>query len=101
TNSGDTPVMIRVEALRPAESELRSSSDPIEDAQWIIVRPSTQMIAPHAVGKFDVILLLPNESRLRHRKFQAMIWSHTEPMPGEGITMRAGLKSRLRFTTEP
>jgi len=99
-NTGEIPLVVHVEALKPTAQELRAPAEPIEDPRWIIIQPSSLKLAPHETGRFDVALSLPKSSRLRHRTFQAMIWSRSEPVEGNGVSLSAGLKSRLRFRTE-
>jgi hypothetical protein len=99
-NTGDTPVIVHAEALKPSDQELRPPAESIKDLRWIIIEPSSLTLGPHETGRFDVALSLPPDSRLRHRIFQAMIWSRSEPVQGGGVSLSAGLKSRLRFRTE-
>jgi len=35
---------------------------------------------------------LPKNQRLRHRLFQAMLWSRSEPIKGNGVSLSAGFK---------
>jgi len=99
-NTGEAPLIVHVEALKPSPQELRPPAEPIEDPRWIIIQPSSLTLGPRESGRFDVALSLPADQRLRHRTFQAMIWSRSEPIEGDGVSVSAGLKSRLRFRTE-
>ncbi len=99
-NRGETPIVVQAEALKPTPQELQLASEPIEDVQWIQIRPTSLELGPHGSGRFDVTLQVPKNDRLRHRTFQAMIWSRSTPTHDSGVSFSAGLKSRLRFTTK-
>ncbi len=98
-NTGDSPLVVHIEALKPVAQELRTPAESIEEISWVLIQPNTLSLAPHETGRANIILSLPAERRLRHRTFQAMIWSRSEPLHGTGVTLSAGLKSRLRFRT--
>ena len=98
-NTGETPLVVHVAALKPATSELRGSAEPIEDTAWVVIQPSSLTLGPHGQGQCNVVLSLPANRKLRHRLFQTMIWTRSEPVLGNGVTVSGGLKSRLRFQT--
>ena len=98
-NTGDVPLVIHVQALKPDGQELRPPAEPIEDPAWIMIQPSRLTLGPHEEGHCDVALSVPLKRNLRNRIFQAMIWTRSEPVQAQGISFTGGLKSRLRFQT--
>lgn len=98
-NTGETPLVVQVEAVKPEARELHSPAEPIPDVSWVLIKPASMTVAPHQKGRFDIVLSLPKEERLRNRMFQVMLWSRSAPIEGKGISVSAGLKSRLRFQT--
>ena len=98
-NRGNEALFVHVEALIPEARELRSPAAPIPDTHWIRIEPENLEVPAHGEAEAQVILSVPKEKRYRHHLYQAMIWSRTQPLPGKGVSVSGGLKSRLTFKT--
>lgn len=98
-NKGNEPLFVHVQAVLPQAGELRSPAVPIPDTNWIAIEPANLEVPAHGEAEAQVILSVPKEERYRHQLYQAMIWSRTQPLPGGGVALSAGLKSRLTLKT--
>jgi hypothetical protein len=96
-NLGVSPARVHIEVLRPADGDLRGGAEPIPDIHWIKVTPDRLDLPGRGEGRCHLTLLIPKNKMYRHKYYQATIWSHGEPLPGQGVVISAGLLSRLRF----
>jgi hypothetical protein len=98
-NTGDSPMHVRVEVRAPTEKELKKPAKPLPSTEWIRIKPDEFDLAPKEEMDCNVIIEVPKKWKYRRRWYQAMIFSKGAPVDGEGITLSAGLLSRLRFKT--
>lgn len=98
TNTGDNPVILKVEPLVPGPSELRQGADPIPDKAWISAKPDSFTLAPRETKAVEIILTIPQDEALFNRKFQVNFWSHTLPQPGNFLAY--GISSRIIFSVD-
>jgi len=97
-NLGDKTVRVEVDVLPPDLKQLRRGAAAIPDVRWVQVHPAILDLPPHAEREYEVFLSVPDEDQYRKRLYQVMLWSHSIPTGGEGITVSAGLLSRLQFS---
>ncbi len=98
-NNGDNTVYMHVQALVPAKAELKGPVLAIPDLQWIHIEPATVEVPAHGEAEAQVIILVPSDKQYADQLYQVMIWSRSQSFGSEGVTISAGLKSRLRFKT--
>ncbi len=98
-NLGNHPVRVQVDVLAPAANQIRSHAVAIPDVSWVRIDPRVVEIPPHAERACSVTVTIPNEQKYRQRHYQVMIWSHGIPSAAEGVSVRAGLLSRLFLRT--
>ena len=99
-NLGNKPISVRVDVLIPSPQQLKEGAQPIRKTSWIEIRPDRFDIPPHGSASCAVIITVPKKWAHRHELYQAMIWSQSTPVRGShGLSMNAGLLSRLRFST--
>jgi len=96
-NRGEDTVMVRVSVLVPDSVELRQGAEPIPSTDWVSLESDSLLLAPEQMGISDVFIQIPNDTALTGRKFQVMLWSRT--IPGPGVLIACGLKSRIIFST--
>ena len=99
-NTDDSALEVHVEVLQPTTGDLRGGALPIPDVHWIKIVPDRFELPAHGEATCHVTLFIPGHRAYRRKYYQAMIWSHTEPMDGQGVGLSAGLISRLRFKTK-
>ncbi len=95
-NRGEDSVLVRMTPLVPDSVELRRSAEPIPSADWISLEVDSLVLGPGQMGIADVFIDIPADSSLRGRRFQVMIWSRN--IPGPGVFIACGLKSRVIFS---
>ena len=98
-NLGENVIHVEVQVLTPDPNELRPPAEPIPDTGWIRIVPDRLELGPKETAQCSVVISLPKKKNLRNRIFQAMIWSRGQPAGEHGMTVSAGLKSRLRIQT--
>jgi hypothetical protein len=96
-NLGSSPVLVSIEVLIPQPSQLWPGAGPIPDVQWIQVQPRELELGAHEEKETELVLKVPRKKAYRGGYFQAMIWSHGVPSSTQGMTISAGLLSKLRF----
>jgi hypothetical protein len=96
-NTGNEPLRVDVHALIPGADELRGPVEPILDESWVRVEPPIMTIPAQSTAACDVVIRMPKDKKFTGRTYQAMIWARSAPLFGNGISVSAGLKSRLRF----
>jgi len=93
-NTGEEATNVRVEPTVPIAGELREGYEPIPDASWIKLEQDLfEGVKPNGAAITDVLISIPDDERLLGRRYQVMIWSHTE---GEGL-IACGLKGEVLF----
>ena len=95
-NRGEDTVFVKATPEVPDSVELRHNAEPIPSAAWIELERDSMVLAPGQMGVSDVCINVPQDTTLRGRKFQVMLWSRTIPRPGDFVA--CGLKSRVLFT---
>jgi len=95
-NRGEDTVAVRICALVPDSVELRQRAEPIPSTDWLSLEADSLVLAAGEMGVSDVFIEIPNDSALAGRKFQVMLWSRT--IPGPGVLIACGLKSRIIFS---
>ncbi len=98
-NLGNHTIRVRIEALIPAPSQLRRGAKPIPDPRWVDIRPSVVEIPAKSERESDILVTIPSEKEFRKHRYQVMIWSHATPVGEKGLTVSAGLLSRLQLKT--
>lgn len=98
TNTSEHPVVIQVEPLIPATSELRQGAEAIPDNAWASAHPASFELGPKQTKVVEIILSIPEDEALFNRKFQVNFWSHTLPQPGNFLAY--GLSSRVIFSID-
>ena len=98
TNTGEGAVSVRVDPLIPGAGDLRQGSEAIPDSAWASASPNAFDLAPHETRLVELGLRIPDDDRLRGRKFEVLFWSHTLPKAGDLLTY--GLNSRVIFTVD-
>jgi hypothetical protein len=98
-NLGDQPIHVRIEAVMPRASQLRRGANAIPNLAWVDFRPSILDIPPKGERESEIVVTVPAEKKYRKRYYQVMIWSHATPIDQKGITVSAGLLSRLQIKT--
>lgn len=96
TNKGETTLFMRFDALAPSPSELRAGYEPIPDIGWVGFEPRTVEVAPGETKSTKVVLYLPESPEFAGRRFQTMLFIHSDPAKGSMAAM--GLKPRLLFS---
>ncbi len=96
-NLSDQEMEVDVQILAPTSDQLRGNAEPIPETRWITVDPARFLLPAHASATSRMTLLVPRERRYRKRLYQAMVWSRARPANRKGVTVSAGLLSRLRF----
>jgi hypothetical protein len=99
TNTGDQPVVVRVDGIVPRGDELRQGAAPIPDPSWTYATPDSFVLTPHGTQLVDLGFKIPDDPALLGKKYQASFWSHTLAKPGDFIA--CGLSSRVIFTIDP
>jgi hypothetical protein len=92
-NMADRSVKLKMDVLRPQESELKKGYEPIPDTSWVSLEQDFFTIEPKGKAATDVFISIPDDERYLGRKYHVWIWSHTV-----GGMIGLGLKSRLLFT---
>jgi len=92
-NRGDRSVQLKMDILRPQESELKKGYEPIPDTSWVSLEQNFFVIEPKGKAETDVFISIPDDERYLGGKYHVWIWSHTV-----GGMIGLGLKSRLLFT---
>ena len=95
-NTGDRLVELKMDILRPQESELKKGYEPIPDTSWVSLEQSFFTVEPKGKAETDVFISIPDDERYLGGKYHVWIWSHTV-----GGMIGLGLKSRLLFTISP
>jgi hypothetical protein len=98
-NLGDQPVHLSVEVLVPTTSQLRRRASILPDAHWIEIHPRVVDVAPHAEQECEITVTVPNDPQYAEQLYQVMLWSHGVPAENGGLTVSAGLMSRLFLKT--
>jgi hypothetical protein len=96
-NLGSSPVRVAVEVLIPQRSQLWPGAGAIPDVQWIQAQPRVLELGAHEEKEAELVLHVPRKKAFRGKYYQAMIWSHGVPSTTQGMTISAGLLSKLRF----
>ena len=99
-NLGATPVRVVIDVLVPQPTQLRSGAQPIPDVRWMEARPNVVVLGAHEEKECEISLHVPRKKTFRAQYYQAMIWSHGVPSDSQGMTISAGLLSRVRFRTK-
>jgi hypothetical protein len=93
-NTGEEPVNLKIELLKPAPAELKEGFEPIPDLNWIELKQKEFFnLEPKQTAVTDVIIHIPNEQQYKGKKYQVYIWSHTV-----STNIGVGLKSKLLFS---
>jgi hypothetical protein len=98
-NLGDKMVRVQVDALTPSAAQLRRGAAPIPDVSWIQIHPTVVEVAPRTERECEILVTVPAQKKFRKRHYQVMLWSHGVPTGEKGMTVSAGLLSRLQFKT--
>ena len=98
TNTGEQTVIVQVEPLIPATSELRQGAEAIPDNAWASALPGSFELGPKQTKAVEIILSIPDDESLFNKKFQVNFWSHTLPQPGNFLAY--GLNSRVIFSID-
>jgi|GEM_PF-1973994 len=98
-NLGDMPLMVTISVLVPSPDQLRKGAQPIPDTHWIVVSPTQFSLEGHASRTVGAWIKVPAERPYRQKHFQAMVWIRGAPADANGITLAAGLLTRLRIKT--
>jgi hypothetical protein len=96
-NLGVSPVRVSIDVLIPQPSQLSPGARVIPDVKWIQAEPRVLELGAHEEKEADLVLKVPQDKTFRGGYFQAMIWSHGIPSTAEGMTISAGLLSKVRF----
>ncbi|MFH0778022.1 MAG: hypothetical protein V2A71_05250 [Candidatus Eisenbacteria bacterium] len=96
-NRGEDSVLVKVHVLVPDSVELRREAEPIPSVDWISLEKDSLILAPGQMATADVFIEIPNDTTFAARKFQVILWSRT--VPGPGVFIACGLKSRIIFST--
>jgi hypothetical protein len=95
-NRGEDTALVMADPIVPDSVELRQNAEPIPSANWIKIETDSMVLAPGQMGVSDVCIEVPQDTTLRGRRFQVMLWSRTIPRHGDFIA--CGLKTRVLFT---
>ena len=99
-NLGGSPVRVVIDVLVPQPTQLRPGAQPIPDVRWLEARPNVLNLEAHEEKECEITLRVPRKKTFRSQYYQAMIWSHGVPSDSPGMTISAGLLSRVRFRTK-
>lgn len=98
----ENPTDIAIESTMPNAKEMKDGYEPIPDPSWIKVVPSRFHLGPKASASADVLVDIPNDPKLVGHHYEAIVWVHTDAknkaLPGGGVLIQAGLRSRFRFS---
>lgn len=97
TNTGDQPVVVRVDVVVPGADELRYGAAALPNVSWASALPDSFGLDPQETRDVELRLRIPDDPALCGRKFQVAFWSHTLPQPGDFVA--CGLSSRVIFST--
>jgi len=100
-NGASHSVTVQIDVLIPEKSSIVGNAQAIADSRWIVVSPHQLELPAHGSGTCIVSINVPSETSNRGKFYEALVWTHTIPKKGEGVTLSAGLLSRIRFTTRP
>lgn len=89
-NTGSDSAEISIETV-PVTDDLLKDYEPTPTADWLRIAQSTFTVAPNREIATDLIVTIPNDTKLLGRRFQADIWSHTMGMSA----FLVGIQSRL------
>jgi len=99
------PVDVVIEAVTPETRELKDSYEPIPDPNWIRAVPNRFHLGPKASASTDVILQIPNDSKLIGHHYEVVLWVHSDPksklLPQGGVLFRVALRSLFRSQWDP
>lgn len=92
-NRGDAETTVVVEFDRPRTGNVSVDYEAIPDPTWLKAVPDRLTIPPGAVGFFDLLLTVPDDSALKGRHFQVMV----KARGGEGM-FGVAVENRVRFS---
>ena len=90
---------VEVQPLSPRPDQLRDGATPIPDPSWVEIRPQHFHLSARGHQTCEVVLHVPKDKRFNNRHYQVMLWSRGTPVDPHGVTVSAGLLSRLQFKT--
>ena len=99
-NLGASPIRVVIDVLTPQRAQLRPGAEPIPDVHWVEVHPVVLELGAHEEKESVITLRVPRNKTFRRRYFQVMIWSRGSPSQAQGMSISAGLLSKLRFHTK-
>jgi hypothetical protein len=88
-NIGGETTEINIETVRA--SSLVAGYEPIPSLDWVRVEKGTFTLAANREAVSDLIIAIPNDTKLLGRRFQADIWTHSV----DHRALLVGLKSRI------
>ncbi|MFH0948088.1 MAG: hypothetical protein V1833_03720 [Elusimicrobiota bacterium] len=99
TNNGQQTIDVVLEVDEPGK-KLKPEYEQIINAEWIKVVPNRYRLGPYEKGSSDVIITIPNDSKLMGRHFQAYISASaiSYPAPAGAFTTSTGTRTRIRFS---
>jgi hypothetical protein len=100
SDNNETDVL--VETMIPNPKDLKEGYEPIPDATWIQAIPDRFHLGPRASASTDVLINIPNDSKLIGHHYEAIVFVHTDQknkvLPEGGILFQVGLKSTFRIS---
>src|SRR6266700_3893697 len=101
-NNDNEDMDVAVEIVIPEAKEMKEGYEPIPDPTWIKIIPDHFHLGPLASASSDVLVTIPNDSKLLNHHYEAVIWAHSDNknrmIPGGGVFLEVGLRTRIRMS---
>ena len=94
SNTGEDSLFVHVEAVVPAQHQLRSNALPVPDRRWVRLEMADLVLPAHSTRTTDVYLSLPYDPDLAGKLFQVDILSR------DVNRVQDTQRHRLLFTVE-
>lgn len=99
-NLADYPIRVIIAPSPALPEQLKGGAEKLPNENWLTVSSSEITIEPHSEAEVAVTLTIPNKRAYRKKLFQVMLWSRTIPERDGGVSINAGILSRIRVRTE-
>lgn len=100
TNTSDFTLDLKMDVLVPSDGELKLEAQAIPDVSWVELTQSLYTVEPGTHAVSDIMISIPDDEQYMGKTYQVVIWSHSLAIPGQGMTMAYGLKSRIIFSID-
>lgn len=98
-NRSESDVDVQVKAITPSDEQLREGVAPLANPSWVRIVPDHFSLVAGAKQRCRVYITLPKGTKMSCQDYQVMIWSQGTLRDSGGISMSAGLMSRLLIRT--